>query len=166
VPSPGTVDELFETAIALEEQAKALYLALAQKFAHEEDVAEFWRAYAQEEIAHARWLSAQKARLDPAILAQPADPDVLRRARRRMEQTTASAVAQIRTLDDAYELAHEIESGETNAILAFMIDHYERGAEAQAFMRAQLGEHMTRISRDNFPLRYASKASRQAIRAR
>jgi hypothetical protein len=165
VPPPGTVDELFEAAIALEEQAKALYLELARRFAHAEEVAAYWRSLAEEEITHASWLAAQKAKLTPEVLARPADPAMLRRARWRIEIAIDDDAAQVRNLDDAYELAHEVESGETNAILSFLIDEYESGPEARAFLRAQLGEHIARLSEAWLPPRYASRASRQALRA-
>jgi len=166
VPTPGTVDELFEAAIALEEQAKALYLELTRRFAHQPEIAAFWRAYAEEEIDHACWLARQKARLGAEVLAEPADPAVLNRARRQMERAVIDAAEQVGTLDDAYELAHELESGETNAILTFLIDQYESGPQERAFLRRQLGDHIARLSRTRFPPRYASKASRRAVDAR
>ena len=73
----STLARLFELAIAAEKAAEELYRGLEAKFAHHEDVADFWREYAGEEVMHAAWLERLRDSLAPERLSAPADPDVM-----------------------------------------------------------------------------------------
>jgi rubrerythrin len=160
----GSVEELFDLAIGMEKAAESLYGELAVKFAHEEEVAAFWKAYAKEEAAHARWLEQIKGKLAPEVLARETSGEMLKMAKGSLELAIEEIVERIGDLDDAYELANEMESGETNAIFEFLIEEYEVAQESRQFLRAQLKQHVMKVV-TGFPERYSGRASRQALKA-
>jgi rubrerythrin len=161
----GTVDALFDLAIDLEHRAAELYEVLATKFEHEPPVAEFWREYAEEERTHARTLTSIRSRIGEDVLAGEGDERMMNYARKEMDRAVDQTVAQISNLDEAYELANDLEVGETNAIFEFLIDEYAVAQEARGFLRSQLKEHVTKIAM-RFPEGYQSKGERLSVEAR
>jgi rubrerythrin len=148
----------------MERAAERLYHGLARKFAHEEEVAAFWKAYAAEEATHARWLEQIKGKLAAETLARETSGVMLNMAKESLELAVGELVEQIENLDDAYELANEMESGETNAIFEFLIEEYEVAQESRLFLRAQLKQHVMKVA-TGLPSPYSGQASRRALKA-
>ncbi len=159
-----TVDELFDMAIKAEKTAEGLYRRFQAAFAPQSDVERFWRSYAQAEAGHAVWLERIRGNLNPAQLAVPADEEAAAAAKRLLMFPVAKALQEVKTLEDAYRLASEIESGETNVVFEFLIIHFASDAQAQSLIRSQLRDHVAKIS-TGFPARFKSSASRMAIKA-
>ncbi len=159
-----TVDELFDMSIKAEKTNEWLYHRLEAKFASQSDVERFWRAYAQAEAGHALWLERIRGTLNPAQLAVPADEETVAAAKRLLMFPVAQALQEVKTLEDAYRLASEVESGETNVVFEFLIVHFASDAQAQSLIHSQLREHIAKIS-TGFPARFKSSASRMAIKA-
>jgi len=61
-------------------------------------------------------------------------------------------------------LVNDIENGETNAIFQFLLNNFEGDAHLRGFLRAQLNEHIARLSID-LPVQYKGILSRKAILA-
>ncbi|MBU0493440.1 MAG: hypothetical protein KKA73_17740 [Chloroflexi bacterium] len=162
--SDAAVAELFELAIAAEQAAEELYLGLAEKFAHHPEVADFWRAYAQEEAAHARWLERLRDNLEADKLAAPADPTMLSNARRLRQSSVARALAGVGNLEDAYQMASEAENAETNMIFDFLVTSFAADPRNRTFLRNQIGEHVGRLVHE-FPMRYKSVVVRRSTPA-
>jgi rubrerythrin len=163
MPNEATVNELFELAIAAEEAAEELYRGLQAKFAPHPDVARFWREYAAEEAAHARWLERIRGKLNPEQLSAPADSQMVSDVRKILRFSIENALKGIKNLEEACQLVSEVESSETNAIFEFLITDFATDEQAQSFIRAQLKDHITKIS-TGFPPRFRSAASRLAIK--
>lgn len=159
----ATVAEVFQLAIEAEETAHALYRELAAKFAHLEEAAHFWEEYAADETAHARELKKLRREAGDEELTKPADRDVVESARRVSRFSAEKALEGMRDLEDAYELAHEIESSEINVVFDFLITNFALTEEAQDFLRSQLREHIRKIT-TGFPEEYGDPMSRRAIR--
>jgi len=160
----ATVSELFELAIAAEKAAEELYRELGIKFSHHQEIADFWREYAAEEMGHARQLEDIRDTLSPDQLSAPADPRQLKYARRELQSPVEKKLKCVKNLEDAHQLAHELESSETNAIFEFLITDFSVAKKSHSFLRAQLGEHIGRIMTE-FPARFGGTASRLAIKA-
>ncbi len=161
----GNVDSLFEMAIDLEHKAAELYEGLATKFEHEPRVAVFWREYAEEERTHAQALISIRSKMGPEVLARRADTRIMGYARKAMALAIKETLGTITNLDEAYELANDLEVGETNAIFEFLITEYVVAQESRGFLRSQLKEHVTKIAM-HFPAGYQFKADRLAVEAR
>jgi hypothetical protein len=165
--STETVAELFEYAIALERAAETLYKQLEKMFANYPEVALFWKHYADEENGHALYLERIRASADVNRLSQPADGDMIQKVRHCLEKASPTRLADIKTLDDAHQLATELENSETNAIFEFMILNFSTDelAKSHSFLRTQLSTHIARLEND-FPNPYKSRTARQNVFAR
>ena len=160
----ATMGELFELAIAAEKAAEELYRGLELKFSHHPEIAGFGKEYAAEETGHARQLEDIRDTLSPDQLSAPADPRQLKYARRVLQSPVEKKLKCVNNLEDAYQLAHELESSETNAIFEFLITDFAVAREAHSFLRSQLGEHIARITTE-FPARFGDVTERLAIEA-
>jgi rubrerythrin len=147
----STIARLIELAIAAEKAAEELYRGLEAKFAHYEDVADFWGEYAGEEVMHATWLEQLRDSLAPKRLSAPADPDVMEDARRALQIPVKRRLQDVHDLEDAYQLAHELENSETNAVFGFLISNFAEDKKTQAFLRSQLQDHVGKLA-FNFPV--------------
>jgi rubrerythrin len=159
-----TVAELFELSIAAERAAEEMYLGLAAKFAHHQDVADFWRNYAGEEAGHARWLERTCNGSSPEQLSALADPAILENARRFLEFSPGIALEEIATLEDAYQQANDLENSEMNVVFEFIITGFSANETAGAFLRSQLRDHIARLMVE-FPARFSHASSRKAVTA-
>ena len=155
---------LFEYAIAAEHYARELYREFARLFAADPRVAAFWQRYAAEETGHARWLEQLLKKLPPETRDAPADFDKLEMARHMIKVPLAHALAKVETLEDAYQLAHELESSEINTIFEFLLFTFADDPQATQYARDQLSEHVARLTA-GFPETYTSVRSRRAFRA-
>ncbi|MBN2502862.1 MAG: hypothetical protein JXB38_18930 [Anaerolineales bacterium] len=161
-----TAENLFERAIELEEAAETLYKRLAEMFSDHPEVARFWKHYADEERGHASYLRRIRARVDAERLAAPAESDLFEKARYCFESASPQRLKKIITLEDAYQLAVELENSETNTIFEFMIVNFSTDELAQShrFLRTQLSTHIARLQND-FPAQYRSQMARQKVLA-
>lgn len=164
MPRQETVADLFDLAIAAERAAEALYRGLQAKFAHHPDVAEFWRAYAEEEVMHADWLGRVRDSLDEERLVATADAQMLQHAHRALERSVEETLAQIEDLEQAYQLAHELEDAETNAIFEFLITNFADEKKTAVFLRSQLKDHVGKLMID-FPIQFPHGEGRRVIKA-
>ena len=164
MPDDVTVNQLFDMAIRAERAAEHVYRRLGAMFARHLDVARFWNDYAAAEDSHAQWLESIRSTLDPKQLTAPADPQTASNAQELLRLPVEQALQGIQTLDDAYQLASEMESGETNVVFDFLIGHCASDPQAQSFMRSQLKDHISKIS-TGFPARFRSSASRSSVKA-
>jgi hypothetical protein len=164
MPDEVTVNQLFDLAIAAERAAEGVYRRLQAMFAPHPDVVRFWSDYAMAEDSHAQWLERIRGSVDAEQLAAPADPHTVRSAQALLRFPVEQALQGINTLDDAYQLASEMESGETNVVFDFLIGHFASDSQAQGFMRSQLKDHISKIS-TGFPARFRSSASRLSVKA-
>ena len=164
MPDSATTNELFELAIAAERAAETLYQRIAAKFAPYPEVATFWANYAQEEVMHAQWLEQIREKTSPEQLSAPADPYQLENVHRVLQFSIENALADIDNLEDAYQLANDVEHSETNAIFEFLISNFSTDKKVQAFLRSQLRDHVARLMID-LPTQFRHAANRRMIKA-
>ncbi len=158
------VAKLFEMAIDAERAAEALYHGLAAKFAHQPEVADFWNSYAAEEDKHARWLARIRDDLSQEVLGASADATILETARTALQVSVERALNRIRNLDEAYNLANELENAETNAVFDFLITHFSEDDKTRKFLRSQLRDHVGRLMIE-FPTQFRGAANRREVKA-
>ncbi|HSJ58973.1 MAG TPA: ferritin family protein [Anaerolineae bacterium] len=163
MPVRQTVSDAFEMAIATERAAEVFYEALHDRFAAHEAVATFWHSYALEEAGHAQRLRRVRENLSVTDLSLEADPELLEMARWNMSLAQKVSSAEIQTLEDAYQLAHEIEHSEVNTVFELLVAGYSEDAHALALVRNQLGEHIDRLM-TGFPAPFDVPETRRAVR--
>lgn len=158
----NTVADLFNLAILAERAAETLYTRMAEQFAAYHEVAQFWDMYARQEAAHADWLRQLADSLEDAQLAAPADPTILQDAQKILQFSLEHTLASVKNLDDAYQLATEMENAETNAIFSFLTEHFAPTDKLRTFLRSQLTSHLSALLID-FPLEFQSTERRRQV---
>ncbi|MEW6364242.1 MAG: ferritin family protein [Acidobacteriota bacterium] len=132
-------------AIDAEKVAKEVYDLLAEMFAHEPDVSGFWKDLARDEAAHHEALEMILVRLTAEQLAQTIGSDRAARWRALRLQPAGQLVRSVQTLQHAYELAHELEHSEVNAMFAFFTSRFVTPVERGSFYRAQIELHLQKL---------------------
>lgn len=161
---PLTIAQVFDTAVAAERASEQVYQHLQIAFSAHPEMAQFWSRFAGDEARHATWLLGLRARLDRDTLARPVDDSVVRLVRGAAAFSVEAALERVSTLEDAFELANELENTETNAIFQFLIKNFEPDAKMQAFLRDQLDKHVGALMYA-VPPAYKEPFTRKEIRA-
>jgi len=133
-----TMDELFQLAIEAEKAAETIYRRLAAKFAHHQEIADFWTSYAEQEVVHARWLAQIRDSASPEQLSAPADPRQVENVPRALQFSVEKALAGVHDLEDACQLANGLENSEVNTVFEFLIENFASDETAKTFLRSQL----------------------------
>lgn len=158
-----TVEKAFDAAIGAEKASEKFFHGLEAKFSHNDEVSRLWKQYAEDEATHARWLENLKAKLGQEELAKPVDEHTVELLNVVNKISVEKALDKIHDLEEAYELVNEIENGETNAIFRFLIDNFEADEKMREFLRAQLNEHVGRLTIE-LPPQYRGAATRRKIK--
>lgn len=163
MPNETSVEEFIKLAIELERSAQAFYQGLEVKFARHPELAQFWHLYAQEEDGHAQILEDVLKNLSPMISELPARAMMVWIAQQCQQMFAKGDFDRVQNLDDAYELAHQLESNEVNSIFLFVVTSYAIDRDFSP-ARQQLLLHVDRLS-SGFPAAYCTKESRVTILA-
>jgi rubrerythrin len=117
-----TLSHLFEYGIAAENASRDFYLGLAQKFSSRPDISSFWKIMADEEICHARTLEKARNSLSSDKLNASIDPSMEKKGQAlcKLSILDINLLDSIRNLEDAYQLAHELESSDINIVFSFL----------------------------------------------
>ena len=89
---------------------------------------------------------------------------MLEKARRNALMPLRKDFRSIRTLDDAFEIAHRLETSEVMVVFAFIREKYVPLARRRSFTLSVLEDHLQRIM--DFPQRFGDRAARRMIIAR
>lgn len=143
----GTVEELITAAIAAEEKAYTFYEGVLRKFRHAPHVAAIWQELMNDEDEHRRLLEKARANLTPEELQAPADPEILYKIQEVLRFSPESSLQTVRTLDDAYAIALDLENSEVNAIFEFILNRYVAVDEADQkhMVDVYLRDHIRRL---------------------
>ena len=160
--SDKTMERLLDAAIEIECKAAGIYQALSEQFAQIPGLSAFWQSLNQDETEHAAILKDTRMLLSQAQLSmQPSDKmwEDMVAIQRMMDQDPLAAV---QTLDDAYELAHEMESSETNAIFRFLAAECIPSGVRKELVYAVLERHLKKLA--DFTGNFGDREWRQGIR--
>lgn len=158
-----TVNELFELAISAELAAEHAYNRLAEMFAYYPEVNVFWKRYADEEVGHANWLKSLRERASAAELAAPADTNMFGMMHSLRELSVDPLLEKITNLDEAFQLAHDLENSEVNVVFTFLVDHFGADESTQAFIKTHLKNHTNHLLID-LPAQFRGAGARQGIK--
>ncbi len=139
--SPQTVNDILSTSAHFEKVAADFYGMLAKRFAHLPEVSNYWNELSGDELMHEKLvLSVQHSLSKEKLEALPIK-----------ELTTSVTSVQklldiitkynIQTLDDAYELAHQLEFSEVNAVLKLIITNLMPPEKYEEFVTSRIDEH-------------------------
>lgn len=162
--SQGTVEDLFERSIAAEQAARALYHGLAERFSHAPEAADYWADLAEDERAHIEALKTLFDALSPAERQAEAEPEAFWKAEELAGFSVEESLRSIETLEEAYQLAHDLEYSEVNTVFEFILMTYWDDQRRRQFARSQLREHVGKLA--NPPGKMGNSYWRQSVTAR
>ena len=145
--SDKNIQMLFERAMSWETKARDFYINLANLFRHEPRVSEFWLQLSEDEAGHIELL---KETLDLIPMKErfvDVDDKQWNVVLQVDEFLKEASNTKILTLDDAYELAHQIENSEVNAVFRLLAIDSAPEKQMQQFILTQLTEHVDRLSK-------------------
>lgn len=140
-----TVGALLDLLIGAEKASQDFHLRLAKMFAHEPVAEAVWWKMAADEALHVWLLEQVRKSLSPEERSAPAPSEVWEQAQALMAVSPEAMLKGIQTLEDAYQVVHELEHYEFGAILDFLSSEYFRADFQQTFIRSQLREHTARL---------------------
>jgi len=160
--SDTTFEWLLDKAISWETTAQGLYEALEVAFSAHAIVSTFWHMMSVDEAHHGDVLRTIRDAMPPERLAEPVGRSEVGFVRLVDELLADAGARRIATLDDAYELAHELESSEINTVFRLLVVGTMETTAKQRLLEVQFDEHAERLV--NFSLAYDPTA-RKKIRA-
>lgn len=155
-----TLADVMDLTISWEETLRDLYAGFARGFASHPKVARFWQSMAIAESTHASLLRKTREALSPIILAGPMDDRHTEAFEAAELLMTHISPAGIDTLEDAYELAHEIEGSEVNVLFCLLTSRLDDSTRGD-LIAAQFDEHIDMLSQFG---RDCSKSFRAGVR--
>lgn len=159
-----TIEKLFYAAISIEYAAADLYGKFAKIFSHEANISKFWKKMREDEIRHAGILQTVRKELSPEqLLLSPAD-EMWENAVKIKRFFSTDLIESIKTLEDAYMLAHEIEFSEVNATFQFLTSNLIPVDKQEEYIVDNIVEHQQKIV--DFSSNYGGRLWRKSIKSK
>jgi rubrerythrin len=159
-----TIETEFQIAIKCENLAAAVYREFMKKFAHMPEIVEFWNDMVEDEEKHAMHLEKVFDSLSQEQLNMKADPNLLGELRGVLGLKLEDVTSSVKTLDDAYEVAHNLENSEVNAAFRFLMKEFVSVKERQKAILNTVDVHLGRLM--NFSDNYGDSNWRKSIAAK
>ena len=158
-----TVHLLFELAINWETQAHDLYAKFAKLFSHEPKVSAFWIQLSKDESRHRKILKDFLKEIPRVKLLEKMGNEQRESVTRVEGLIKEATITKIQTLDDAYELAHQLETSEINKLFTMLVNQYLPDKEGHTFILSDVKEHIEMLMK--FGKEY-TQSQRRLIRVR
>lgn len=152
-PEKKTIETLFQLALEAEKAARSFYQGLAQKFRHVPEVAAIWQQMMRDEAAHIHRLEEIHVGLTPEQLGASVDADIYWKALGTRRFSAEHSLGMIRDLEDAFQLAHDLEHSEINALFEFILSEFIDHETQRDLVLSQLKEHVARLEALEGPAR-------------
>ncbi len=159
-----SVKNLFDLSISIENHFQDFYRGLTRMFAHEPDVSEFWMRMLDDEIVHAEELKKIRGSLTPEQLQSPVDPSNIQKLEELLGYSIEDILNSIKTLDDAYKIAHKFENSEANKVFEFLALEFVPSNKKKKALITHIRDHITELS--DPPAILANLKSRRDIKAK
>jgi rubrerythrin len=141
-----TMAELFALAISAEEAAMNFYSELSLIFSHVTPASLFWEKMTRDEVLHLRELEYIRDAFTDQQLTSPPDRSLITKARKELDRFSAKFDTKaIKTLDDAFEIAYELEYSEVNTVFQAIVSEFVSSGVRSQFVLSLLGEHVSRL---------------------
>jgi len=158
------VEDFILQAIEAENLAHDIYVQFSQMFFHIPGVSRFWQDLAYDEAKHAYTLKKTRQTLTTEQRSIPADPKLLCRLTNTIALLKRVSLDAVRTLDGAYEIAHELEFSELNYIFKCVVNDFMTQEEGEQFVVRTIDEHQRKLV--DFTDHFGDRHWRRHIQAR
>ncbi|MBN1803659.1 MAG: hypothetical protein JW837_00270 [Sedimentisphaerales bacterium] len=143
--SEKSVEYILRQAARAECLAHRLFLKFSELFSHISEVSIFWAQMAQDEEDHAGVLLNIQKSLTDKQLADAAEPELLEKIEKVLVFLGNISPDSIETLDDACELAHELEFSEINTVFKVLASEFVSNETRRQATLSQLGHHIGKL---------------------
>ena len=157
-----TLQALFARAADYETRCSEIYTELSARCDSVPSVAAFWDSFAKDEINHAEMIQEIHRSLTQQELSAPPTDDQWESLLATEDFLACVKVQSVHDLEEAYELAHEIENYELKIISQLFVNEIIKNNQLVDFMKAQLDEHIHRL--EEIGTQWGSVAARRAVR--
>jgi hypothetical protein len=115
---------LLRKAIAIEQSAASIYYVFSLLFSEYEEVASFWTGLQRDEEFYANQIFKIISSLPNDELHSPADEELWNKIWLTKRVVGGNFLSMVKTLDDAYAAAIEIESSDINNVFNSLVDRF------------------------------------------
>ena len=150
-----TIGEILDRAIKIEKRVADLYAVFAKRFSHVPGMTDFWRDLRRDEIGHMGELRVVYESLPAEKLRVPESRAISISVHRAMASVEDDCFGRIKTLDDAYEIACNLESSEINAIFEYLTMELAPASSRSEIITNQVDEHEKKL--EDFDRLYGDK---------
>ena len=161
--SESTTGKLFESAIEIEKTAGRIYERYAELFSDYPKIVAFWKGMNTDELGHAKWLSEIKESLTEKQLLSTPNYELTLKAETVKSLLNKNSAKKIDNLDEAYEMAHEIESSEVNNLFRLLTNQFISSVDRKNFLFSEINEHQQKIM--DFPKNFGDRILRREVKA-
>jgi rubrerythrin len=140
-----TIFHLFEHAIAIEYKAAEMYCTFSRLFSHVPEISAFWTGLEQDEMFHMETLVTLLDGLRPDEYDAPVDKQLWENMVAVHDLINGNLAISVSNLNDAYEVAHELEFSEINGIFKFLTIEAITSEEQGQFMRDEITKHERKL---------------------
>lgn len=141
-----TVADLFTIVAAAERAAMNFYKGLARSFSYVPRVSIFWEDMMRDEAFHIQELMDIRNMLTDEQLFEPADRSIINTAKNELERLAEKFdLKAVVTLDDAYEIAYELEYSEVNMVFRAIVSKFVLSEIRSKFVLSQIREHVSKL---------------------
>jgi len=156
-----TIEHLFDYSIEIEYKAAHIYEAFSKLFSHVPGLTVFWLGLFEDEIRHATILQEIRKILAPEKLLSRIDKKIWDDVVGIQRKLSKDLISAINTLDDAYELAHDLEFSEVNGVFQFLAGECVPPDKRKQFVRSEIQKHLKKLL--DFSRNFGGKDWRKGI---
>ena len=150
-----TVREVLERAIQIEKRVADLYAIFTKRFSHVPGMPDFWNDLRRDEIGHMGELRVIYEALPQEKLCSAESRAISASVNRALASVEGECLSKIKTLDDAYQIAHDLEFSEINAIFKYLTVDLVSPSSRSGIIAYQIDEHEQKLA--DFDQRYGGK---------
>jgi hypothetical protein len=143
--SERTLQALFELAINWETHAHDLFADFANLFSHEPKVSAFWIQLSKDESGHVAVLKDILNKIPAEKRLKEVGNEQWNTVTRIEELINEFSSRKVLTLDDAYELAHQLETSEVNALFKMLAIDSLPDEEVHTFIASEVTQHIEKL---------------------
>jgi len=140
-----TIEKLFAFSIEIELRAAAIYLNFAKWFPMIPGLANFWLGMQEDELGHARALEDIRGALPAEVLQDVAPAEMLQNVQSIQKLMSKDLMSGVHNLDDASELAHELEFSEVNVLFNFLTSDVMTFGQRADITYANIVKHQKKL---------------------
>ncbi len=158
----NTIGKLFVLAIELEYKTADIYEKFAKLFPHVPGLPAFWQGLRDDEIQHVITLQNVSTSLTPEQLLVCPPKEMWDSALKSQQIISKDLIGAITNLNDAYELAHELEFFEANTIFNFLTSKIIHSGKPEEIDYLAIVKHQQKLM--NFCYSFGNREWRKEIK--